>query len=178
MSPADYFPIFLSPAPLNYHTLIVSTGGHWSEKLFSSIAPPAPETNATESAEDEHPLLPLIANLFRATMDNWAYQAGVYLESPQAKTREREVIVRPYLPGDDNCHSEETLSGGPQSQPRELGPWTSYNWAWIPKFNALFEGAVSARNHARLNYLPIERPGRLRPDAVSCFLAELEGSCH
>ncbi|KAG8983831.1 hypothetical protein FRB94_008686 [Tulasnella sp. JGI-2019a] len=168
MSPVDYFAIFLSPAPFNYHTLIVSTGGHWSEKLFSGIAPPAPKlnnTNSTSSEEDEHPRLPLIANLFRATMDNWSYQAGRYLDSPEGKRRPREVIVRPYLPGDDNCHSAETLSGGPQSEPKKLGKWTSYNWAWIPKFNDRFESAVSARRHPNVHYLPIERPGRLRPDA-------------
>ncbi|KAG8885058.1 hypothetical protein FRB98_002017 [Tulasnella sp. 332] len=173
MSPADYFPIFLSPFPLNYHTLIVSTGGHWSEKVFAEIAPYAPESTTTSPADasstiktkDDHPLLPLIADLFRVTMDNWAYQAGIYLDSPQAKRREREVVVRPYLPGDDNCHSPETLAGGPQSEPRVLGPQTSYNWAWIPKFNTMFEDAIKARNHASLHYIPIDQPGRLRPDA-------------
>ena len=44
----------------------------------------------------------------------------------------------------------------------------SYNWEWIPCVNLVFEEVV--KDHPHIHYLGIERPGRLRPDAVSCVV--------
>jgi len=78
--------------------------------------------------------------------------------------RQREVVIRPYLPGDDACHTKEVLWTEPLTQPRDL-KGASYNWEWIPKFNALFKEAARQRDHPNIHYVDIERPGRLRPDA-------------
>ncbi|KAG8908249.1 hypothetical protein FRB99_008314 [Tulasnella sp. 403] len=149
MSPTEYFDIFLSPEPNNYHTIILSTAGHWSLRLFAGLPRGYPE----------------IYDLFRTVITNWVYQAGKYLDSEAAKGREKEVIVRPYLPGDDNCHSDKIQNGGPVKQPLSL-EWASYNWGWIPRLNAVFEEAIVARGHPNLHYVAVDRPGRLRPDAA------------
>lgn len=151
ISPSEYLSIFLAPLPIgNYRTLIVSTGGHWSLKLFAGLKGGFPE----------------IFDLFRVVQNNFIYQVGRALDSSKEKTR--EVIVRPYLPGDDNCHSDKIMNGGPLEDPLSL-KGASYNWAWIPRFNAAFKEAVTTKGHPNIHYLPLERPGRLRPDTVSYF---------
>lgn len=146
MSPTEYLPLFLTPLPEgNYRALIVNTAGHWSLKLFAGLKAGFPEIN----------------DLFRVVASNWAYQVGRALDYDLIKTR--EVIVRPYLPGHDRCHSDEIMNGGPTD---EEGGGTSFNWGWIPRLNAVFEDVVYLRGHPRIHYVGIDRPGRMRPDAV------------
>lgn len=140
--------ILNAPAPFNYRTLVVSTAGHWSLKLFAGV----PTGYAG------------IFDLFRLAMNQWTYQVAQFLDATNS-TVPKEVVVRPYLPGDDNCHSNEIQNGGPRTRPLSLR-WGSFNWEWIPYMNQAFKLIVGERDHPHIHYLDIERPGRLRPDAV------------
>ena len=150
ISPTEYLETFLAPFPLNYRTLVVSTAGHWSLKLFEGLDAG----------------YPAIFDLFRLVMTDWAYQSSLYLDAHKPTGASKEIVIRPYLPGDDNCHSNEIQNGGPVDKPQSLRGG-SYNWEWIPYLNLAFEEVVKQRDHPHIYYLGIERPGRLRPDAVS-----------
>jgi len=156
MSPTEYFSMFSAPLPgANYNSLVVSTGGHWSLKLLEGLPSGYPD----------------IQNLFRLAMTTWAYEAGRYLDALGLKNT-RSILVRAYLPGDDNCHAPEIMSGGPWSHPKSL-VGASYNWEWIPRMNDAFSDIIATRGHKNLHYLGIDRPGRLRPDAVSVMYQSL-----
>ncbi|KAG8900487.1 hypothetical protein FRC01_010119 [Tulasnella sp. 417] len=94
ISIADYLnDLFFRPLPEgNYHALIVNTAAHWSLGLFSGL-------NGFTG----------ILDLFRVVMANFVYQAGRQLDLHQHDGRRREVVVRDYLTGNENCHSPETM---------------------------------------------------------------------
>ncbi|KAJ3493933.1 hypothetical protein NMY22_g20144 [Coprinellus aureogranulatus] len=78
--------------------------------------------------------------------------------STTARMGKREVVVRAYLPGHEDCHSHRTAW-------EEIVPfkWNWYNWGEIWRFNRIFENVL--QNYANVHFLKIDRPGRLRPDA-------------
>lgn len=149
ISPTEYLnDLFFRPLPdANYHTLIVSTAGHWSLKLLAGLP------NGYKDIYD----------LFRLIMTSFVYQAARQLDLHQS-TKQREVVVRPYMPGDDKCHLPQTMFGGPLEEVPDIKQ-ASYNWAWMPHLNGLFKRVVEERAHPHVTYLDIYRPGRLRPDA-------------
>ncbi|KAG8896356.1 hypothetical protein FRC01_011865, partial [Tulasnella sp. 417] len=121
---------------------------HWSPGLFSGL--PHGWTD--------------ILDLFRVVMTNFVYQAARQLDLHQQDGKQREVVVRDFQTGHDNCHSPETLSGGPLKEvPHITTDETS--WAWFPIMNTILEKVVEERAHPRVTFLPIARPGRLRPEA-------------
>ncbi|KIO26393.1 hypothetical protein M407DRAFT_24357, partial [Tulasnella calospora MUT 4182] len=150
ISIADYLDdLFFRPLPeANYHTLIVNTASHWSLGLFSGL----PHGFAG------------ILDLFRVVITNLVYQAARQLDLHQHDGKQREVVVRDYLTGYENCHSQETMSGGPLQEVPNITTDETF-WAWIPIMNAMLKKAVDERAHPHVTYLPIDRPGRLRPDA-------------
>ncbi|KAG8998121.1 hypothetical protein FRB90_012359 [Tulasnella sp. 427] len=150
ISPTEYLnDLFFRPLPdANYQSLIVSTAGHWSLKLLAGL--PNGYTD--------------IYDLFRVVITNFVYQAARELDLHSANGKQREVIVRPYMPGDDNCHAHEVMYGGPLKEVPNI-QHASYNWAWIPHLNGLSKKAVEDRAHPHVTYADIDRPGRLRPDS-------------
>ncbi|KAG9047735.1 hypothetical protein FS837_001632 [Tulasnella sp. UAMH 9824] len=149
ISVSDYLgDLFFRPLPEgNYHTLVLNTGAHWCFGLFSGL--PHPFTDVIE--------------LFRVVMTNLVYQAARQLDLHQSDGKQREIVVRDYLVGYDNCHAQETMFGGPLKEVPDLK--SDEFWARIPIMNALLKKVVEDRAHPQVNFLGIDRPGRLRPDA-------------
>ena len=131
---AEYLNEFMAPLPkANYATMVVSTAGHWSTGVFSKVEPPGMEG---------------ILSLFEVAMARWAEQVQSALRADvrnrisylsrfrlgSKKRKERRAVIRAYLPGHNDCH--DFRHPWNEIQPAERDPW---NWADIPKFNAIFE---------------------------------------
>ncbi|KAI0072068.1 hypothetical protein K474DRAFT_1605797 [Panus rudis PR-1116 ss-1] len=185
LSPHEYMDIFLSPLPhAHYTTLIISTAGHWTTTLLRAFRD---EEVGEEKGYGVERMLPF----FREAMRRWAevvqgrlsesfnQGGGESLASDDSfasdgenvggnsgngrlggKGRTRQVIVRAYLPGHEDCHSHR--------EPwKEWVPfkWKFYNWPWIGEFNRIFQDVLSSPSYPDIHFLPIDRPGLLRPDA-------------
>ncbi|KAG5635259.1 hypothetical protein H0H81_011894 [Sphagnurus paluster] len=160
LSPKEYLPLFFDGG---YSTMVVSTGGHWTTTLFGGAYAqdaPAPARTARQGLDG-------VVDFFAQAMQRWADEVQSALaeaERMDRGARKRQVLVRAYLPGHDDCHNI-------------LDPWTevhtpkgaSYNWGSIWRYNEVFENLLSGsgaqKKYPDLHYLAIERPGRLRPDA-------------
>ncbi|PPQ71346.1 hypothetical protein CVT26_011983 [Gymnopilus dilepis] len=154
----EYMSEFFQPLPkANFATMIVSTGGHWTTALFSNTSQPGIEG---------------VLALFEGAMDTWAQKVqqalwdanrpvdsrSLALKHEQARKR---VVVRAYLPGHESCHD----SRKPWTEVQPF-VWNWYNWGEIWRFNAIFERMLSSKEkYPDIHFLPIDRPGRLRPDA-------------
>lgn len=118
MSPSEYMKIFTSPLPAaRYGTLIVSTAGHWTTTLFGGLR--------DESKEDSGYGIESVLELFRESMKVWAGEVqralvedqrrqmreavkgsiGGYGGGGREKVVNRQVVVRAYLPGHENCRN-------------------------------------------------------------------------
>ena len=108
----------------------------------------------------------------------------------QPKERKMEVVVRAYLPGHEDCHSHREAWTSILPFQRNL-----YNWHLIDKYNEVFEVGTftpfllqedgidqpliqkllmpATTKTSNIHYLPIDRPGRLRPDAVRFPLSQI-----
>ncbi|KAF5335124.1 hypothetical protein D9611_010904 [Ephemerocybe angulata] len=167
LSPEVYLDTFTAPLPLaNYATMIVSTGGHWTTSLFSGYRNPLKEGMGVDG----------VVSFFDDVAKRWTLHVQQRLWSDQAENsfvapgrspwveggrRKRRVIVRPYLPGHPDCHKRRE-----PSQEVEVLDHEVYNWKHIWKYNHIFESILSNRRaYPDIHYLPIDRPGRLRPDA-------------
>ncbi|KAH6914495.1 hypothetical protein BKA70DRAFT_1261599 [Coprinopsis sp. MPI-PUGE-AT-0042] len=168
MSPNDYFGIFNKPLPEgNYATMIVSTAGHWRTSLFHGYATP----DLYQLSGDVAPLWHYegLHHFYRKVMSRWVIDAQRRLftasdeSSPKVgrSKRERTVIIRPYLPGHEDC--QKAQAPWSEIQPYEREWW---NWKEIWKFNKVFEDLLQDREaFPNILYLGLDRPGRLRPDA-------------
>lgn len=156
---AEYLSEFLAPLPkANYATMVVNTAGHWANHLFPKIEPPGMEG---------------ILSLFEVAMGRWAEEVqsalsadarnrDPYLSSSRfgsQKRKDRRAVVRAYLPGHNDCHNSRNPWNEVQSS--EHDPW---NWADIPKFNAIFE----VRSPSRLSKNHVDDFSLPRN---SCYLA-------
>ncbi|KAG2127491.1 hypothetical protein DEU56DRAFT_528860 [Suillus clintonianus] len=157
LSPSEYMPTFLdSPPDANYGTLVVSTAGHWTTTVFGAF-------RDDDAGEDAGYGIQNVLAFFKVAMRAWAeeVQDAITEYHINGGTRPKQVVVRAYLPGHENCHNifEPTKS---------ITPWVNkwYNWPWIADFNTEFQEVLSSSSEfPDIYYLPIERPGRLRPDA-------------
>ncbi|KAJ7283348.1 hypothetical protein C8J57DRAFT_1120801, partial [Mycena rebaudengoi] len=152
LDPAEYMNIFTAGY---YKTMVVSTGGHWTTTLFSGYRDEA-KVHAGYGIDG-------VVQFFGQAMDEWAnYVQRVLTKDQKHKPggrRKREVVVRAYLPGHEDCHKE--------SKPwNEIKPfvWNWWNWGSIWEFNFKFEKMLSGAKFQNIHYLPIDVPGRLRPD--------------
>ncbi|KAH9949071.1 hypothetical protein B0H21DRAFT_167167 [Amylocystis lapponica] len=143
LSPDEYLDMLVAPAPSHYRTIIVSTAGHWTTTVFSGLADQG---------------IGAVVEFFGHAMRRWAdvVQARLTL----AGRNSGQVIVRAYLPGHENCRHEHAPWDvyRPNVDPR-------YNWNAIMDFNSVFEDVLAAPLYPDIHFLPIDRPGRLRPDA-------------
>lgn len=126
-----------------YSTLIVSTGGHWTTGLFGAFR----EDQSAEEGAGPAPGAGIhgVLEFFQTAMTNWAerMQAAVAKTAAEetvaaARSRtggtKRQVIVRAYLPGHEDCHTHR--------QPwLEIQEWKNrpYNWGEIEDFNRIFD---------------------------------------
>ncbi|KIJ60062.1 hypothetical protein HYDPIDRAFT_99472 [Hydnomerulius pinastri MD-312] len=155
MSPSEYMPTLLSSPPeANYGTLVVSTGGHWTTTLMSAF-------RDEEAGEDAGFGIEGVKAFFKVAMRTWAGQVQDAINEYRRNggTRQKQVVVRAYLPGHDNCHNH--------FEPwTEIEPYTRkwYNWPWIKDFNSIFQDLLATPEFPDIYYLSIDRPGRLRPD--------------
>ncbi|OCH87641.1 hypothetical protein OBBRIDRAFT_735813 [Obba rivulosa] len=149
MSPKEYMQILYSPLPrANYGTLIVSTGGHWTTTLLGGLR------NQTAPGHG----IDAVLELFKESMVAWAdeVQQTIWHSGDAMK----QVIVRAYLPGHEDC--QEHREPWKEYQPFR---WNWYNWAFIKDFNAIFEVLAPPSPYRNIHYLSIDRPALLRPDA-------------
>ncbi|TFK44094.1 hypothetical protein BDQ12DRAFT_3050 [Crucibulum laeve] len=159
----EYLDVFTAPLPTaNYATMVVSTAGHWTATLFSGLR--------DESEKDEGYGIRGVIALFNEAMTHWANEVqerlwkearGLGVAKGDRTKGNRQVVVRAYLPGHEDCHSYR--------EPwKEVQPfvWNWYNWGNIWEYNQVFERLLSARGKfPNIHYLDIYRPARLRPDA-------------
>ncbi|KAL0956939.1 hypothetical protein HGRIS_003041 [Hohenbuehelia grisea] len=142
----------------NYRTMIVSTGGHWTTTLLSGFR--------DESKKDSGYGIDGVLAFFRQGMKQWADGVQGALDADSRthwrRPRQRQVIVRAYLPGHEDCHSHR--EPWTTIQPFK---WNWYNWGNIWEFNQIFESLLSSSKYPSIHFLPIDRPARLRPDAHS-----------
>ncbi|THU90887.1 hypothetical protein K435DRAFT_675186, partial [Dendrothele bispora CBS 962.96] len=159
LSPNEYIDdIFTKPLPeANYGTLVIATAGHWTTTLFSGYR------DELAGEKDGYGIHGVI-DFFSKGMERWAELVQKKLDEAETeRPLVRQVVVRAYLPGHESCHDHR--------EPwEEVQPfvWNWYNWGYIDRFNEVFQ-VTSCRNRNTQNYLPIERPARLRPDAVRSF---------
>ncbi|KAI1785474.1 hypothetical protein LXA43DRAFT_976214 [Ganoderma leucocontextum] len=167
LSPAEYVKMFTSPLPeRNYATMIVSTGGHWTTTLFSGLKDTSMFKDGTQNVLD----------FFSEAMDAWARQVQALLDEFEreegkrwrmqfdrlsaARRPARQVVVRAYLPGHEDCHDHRAPIAEYQK-----GRWGWYNWNQIGQYNEAFEAVLESRKYPDIHFLPIDRPALLRPDA-------------
>lgn len=161
---ASYLDLFTSPLPLgNYATMVVSTAGHWTTTLFSGY-------RDEDKADAGYGIDPGLLSFFNEAMTIWAREVQAVLWNQHrsnlrfgrpAKKKKRRVLVRSYLPGHEDCHAAREPWA-------EVQPfvWNWYNWGYVDAFNRVFETILAERTRfPDIYYLPIDRPGRLRPDA-------------
>ncbi|KAJ2913338.1 hypothetical protein MD484_g7073, partial [Candolleomyces efflorescens] len=185
LSPFTYLDdIFFAPSS-HYRTLVVSTAGHWTTNLFTGYERPS-VTEGEDNPEGtghEKEVQPVyeydgILKFFEEVMERWVTRVqhlgadrlgenqGAALE-----LRPLTVIVRAYLPGHEDCHAH-------RSTWQEIVPYKEVfrNWGEIWRYNQVFENLLSptgrqGTEYKNIHYLPIDRPGRLRPDSVSSVLS-------
>ncbi|KAH7869195.1 uncharacterized protein C8R40DRAFT_1155648, partial [Lentinula edodes] len=161
LSPSTYIEnLFLLPPPYgNYANLIVSTAGHWTTSMFSGYAS-----------------IDGLISFFAEAMHAWATHTQLALDDDYdsgGQKKNRNVLVRAYLPGHEDCHTHRAPAA--QIPPMK---WGWYNWGSIPEFNRVFEDILASPSYPttpssfpnipsypNIHYLPIDRPARLRPDA-------------
>ncbi|TFK22221.1 hypothetical protein FA15DRAFT_671767 [Coprinopsis marcescibilis] len=179
--PKEYLDIFYKPLPEgNYATMVVSTAGHWTTNLFRGY-----HLDEKNKKHDGPPIgYDALIGFYNEVMSRWAEDVQHRLtieksndvshaqrlgriwstkDSAGNRRRDKKVLVRAYLPGHEDCHKK-------RSPCEEIQPfqWNFWNWPIIWKFNEVFKNLLSVRSeHPDVIYLPIDRPGRLRPDAHS-----------
>ena len=143
LSPSEYMPIFLASLPEgNFGTLIVSTGGHWTTTLMSAF-------RDEEAGEEAGYGIEGVKAFFKVAMRTWAGQVQDAIDKYRRNggTRPKQVVVRAYLPGHEDCHDHRK-------------PWTViepyqfrwYNWPWIQDFNAIFKVGATTFSIARTHF--------------------------
>lgn len=156
MSPSEYMPKLLGDLPdFHYGTMVVSTAGHWTTTLMSAF-------RDEEAGEEAGYGIANVKSFFEIAMREWAreVQGAINEYRAQGGWRPKQVVVRAYLPGHEDCHNHH--------EPwTEIEPyrWRWYNWPWIQDFNEIFKALLASPEYPDIFFLQIDRPGRLRPDA-------------
>lgn len=133
LSPSEYMPMFLaSPPEANFGTLVVSTAGHWTTTLMSAFRDEEAGDAAGYGIEG-------VKAFFKLAMRSWAGQVQDAIDEYRRHggTRPKQVVVRAYLPGHEDCHDH-------RAPWTEIAPynWRWYNWPWIQDFNAIFQVGI------------------------------------
>ncbi|KAI0032704.1 hypothetical protein K488DRAFT_49316 [Vararia minispora EC-137] len=172
-SPREYWAWFTEPLPKRYATLFTNTGGHWTTTLMHGFR--------DEEAEGQG-IRPLLT-FFGHAVDRWAREVQTLLDRERAredaerreqaaagraghrkgKILRREVVVRAYATGHEDCHNFREPWA--EFKPDEAYRNRWYNWAWFDEMNALFQRVLASPLYPDIHFLRIDLPQRLRPDA-------------
>lgn len=138
-SPSEYLQLFFAPLPeANYHTLVVSTAGHWSLNQMIGF-----QTLGSSRQDEDWDGIHELVNFFRTAMTRWADQVQAALEGDD---KGRVAVARAYLPGHEDCHDPHTMKGGPWTYYRNFRHnW--WNWASIKDFNKAFDVRYTTTFH-------------------------------
>jgi len=164
LSPYEYVRQFTSKEN-NYQTMVVSTAGHWTTGVFQGMKDPNNKGGGVGN----------ILYFFQHATAMWADLVQKILN--ESDRSDRQVIVRPYLSGHENCFNLFK----PYTYVHDYtAQW--YNWNWITEYNDIFQVCtsivprfttltqpqwlLSSPLYPNIHFLPIDRPGMLRPDAV------------
>jgi len=165
--PTEYLDMLTAPLPeANYGTLVASTAGHWTVGTISGLKNTSLPGDGIQN----------VMEFFGEAMGVWAGMVDGYMQGSEKTTREvvqrgggimtkggrrRRVLLRAYLPGHDGCHNiQEPWSWYEQGSMR-----LPYNWGEIPGLNKIFQNVVKQKKSDYIHFLPIDRPGQLRPDS-------------
>ncbi|KIY53414.1 hypothetical protein FISHEDRAFT_68890 [Fistulina hepatica ATCC 64428] len=152
LSPEEYMNIFARPGS-HYGTLVINTGGHWTTTLFSAFRNESKPGNGIDD----------VLEFFGHAMRMWAGDVQRRLDDARRRdTRApcRQVVVRAYLPGHEDCHNFRA----PWEEVQHF-VWNWYNWGNIWQFNEIFQNILNSTAYPDIHYLAIDHPARLRPDA-------------
>jgi len=160
LSPSEFMPMFTAPLPqANYGTLLVSTAGHWTTSLFHGFH--------DESKAETGYGIDGILDFYRHVVRRWALEIQEALSEDQRRgtrgtLRPRQVVLRSYNPGHEDCHDYTDPWAVYQPYKEKL-----FNWPWIKDFNKITEEVISSHTprYPNIHYVEIDRPGLLRPDA-------------
>lgn len=164
LSPSEYVGQFTSKEN-NYQTMIISSAGHWTIGHFQAM----------KDAESKGGGIGHLLYFFQHATAMWADLVQRQLDKSERK--DRQVIVRGYLSGHENCFNHFE----PYTYVHEYtSQW--WNWNWMTEFNDIFQVCnasfpplhiliqpqwlLSSPLYPNIHFLPIDRPGMLRPDAV------------
>ncbi|EJD41251.1 hypothetical protein AURDEDRAFT_90398 [Auricularia subglabra TFB-10046 SS5] len=158
---SEVLALFTSPPPLNFGTLIISTGAHWTQSVFGAL-------------HGYEEILEFLGHTARLWLERVA-EALKPVASPKWSTAQRwlpktsagykrRVVVRSANWGSEDCMTEAVRMGGAVDEVPVLKQ-NKYNWDWITKMNDMFEKVVKEFDHPLVHYLGIERPCLMRPDA-------------
>ncbi|KAI0784628.1 hypothetical protein C8Q75DRAFT_375832 [Abortiporus biennis] len=156
LPPSEYLSMFQKPLPEgNYGTLVLSTGGHWTTSLFSGFVDEKFADMGLPRGMDG------VIDFFNKAMKTWADEVQKALSNDHSRRRgqRRQVVIRPYVPGHDNCHNiyqpwhEDVLSMH----------YTS-NWGYSSEFNRIFSDLLVSPSYPDIHHLSIDKPALLRPD--------------
>ncbi|TEB28042.1 hypothetical protein FA13DRAFT_1755903 [Coprinellus micaceus] len=166
--------LLTAPLPYgNYGTMVVSTGGHWTTTLFSGYRDGTKEGWGVDG----------VVSFYEHVARRWVWEVQDRLSSEMQKerdvmmdvpgrpgalssgpsSRKRNVVIRPYLPGHDECREAKGVL-----KEVMVMEYEKYNWRHIWKYNHILETLLTDREvYPNIHYLSIDRPGRLRPEAHS-----------
>jgi len=128
--------------------MIVSSAGHWTVAHFQAM----------KDAESKGGGIGHLLYFFQHATAMWADLVQRQLDKSDRK--DRQVIVRAYLSGHENCFNLFK----PYTYVHEYTTqW--WNWNWMTEYNDIFQRLLSSPLYPNIHFLPIDRPGMLRPDA-------------
>ena len=120
LSPHEYVQQFTSKEN-NYQTMVVSTAGHWTTNVF----------RAMEDPENKGGGVGNVLYFFQHAVAMWADLVQKILN--ESDRNDRQVVVRAYLPGHENCFNLFE----PYTYIHEYTTqW--WNWNWIAEYNDIF----------------------------------------
>lgn len=165
LSPSEYLAQFTSKEN-NYQTMIVNSAGHWTVNVLQAM----------KDVESKGGGVGNILHFFQHATAMWADLVQKHLDKSDRK--DRQVVVRAYLSGHENCFNLFE----PYTYIHEYTTqW--WNWNWITEYNYIFQVCMllaagiialiqsqwllNSALYPNIHFLSIDRPGMLRPDAVS-----------
>lgn len=165
LPPSEYVGQFTAKEN-NYQTMIVSSAGHWTTSHFQAM-----RDAGSKGGGVGH-----LLRFFQHATGMWADLVQRQLDKSDRK--DRQVIVRAYLSGHENCLNQFK----PYTYVHDYTTqW--WNWNWMTEYNDIFQVCtlivlrsvvliqpqrlLESPLYPNIHFLPIDRPGMLRPDAVS-----------
>ena len=130
LSPHEYVKQFTSNEN-NYQTMVVSAGGHWTTDLFLGMRDSKSKGGGVGN----------ILYFFQHATAMWADLVQRILN--ESDRNDRQVVVRAYLPGHENCFNIFE----PYTQIHNY-TWQWWNWNWMAEYNDIFQVCTPTALHS------------------------------